>query len=85
MYRTILKLLSPYIQKWIAARVVTYLNARREKQALDAAAPDEASSNVPEVSPPSSTKQGNALLFALFGVVFGGLLGFILSQLRQRN
>ena len=89
MYRTILKLLSPYIQKWIANRVIAYLQTRREQQAVDSDIIEQPAPDVPAPQPPvispAPPQKSKTLLLTLSGIVFGSLLGFILSQLRQRN
>jgi hypothetical protein len=79
MLLTILKLLSPLLQRLLAKRLADYLNARRERRLAPLA---EAAPLRPDEPAPLSP--GLALRFTLIGVLIGSSLGFVLAYLWQR-
>ncbi|MDX1523780.1 MAG: hypothetical protein R3264_19285 [Anaerolineae bacterium] len=83
---TILKLLSPYLMRLAANKIVEFLNQRRE-QRLAAAQGDEDGSPEPDraSSVAETAGSGQAMWFAVSGVVVGTALGYALSHLSHRN
>ena len=83
MYLTILKLLSPYLQRMMAKKAADYLTQRRDRrlQQLKGEQIDPNMEVDPAVSPLDVVSSGNPLVIGLLGVMVGSVFGFVLAQL----
>lgn len=84
MYLTILKLLSPYLQRYAAKKTAAYLQARRERRLgpphkSESSEEDSASKKCHPAEPRSP------IWFAAGGILIGGAVGYALAYLTQRN
>ena len=84
MYLTILKLLSPYLQRYAAKKTAAYLQARRERRlGKQPEAETLAEDPVPAKSDRPATR--TPLWFAAGGLLIGGAAGYALAYLTHRN
>ncbi len=96
MYNTLLKLLWPHIQRFLAQRAADYLQQRRERRLKQQTGPAPLDSipveelpDQPEVVERPGASAGlsrkNAVWYTLAGVLLGSAIGLILAQLFQRE
>ena len=96
MYITILKLLSPYLQRHAAKKAAQYLRARRERrlaEPLGEPLSDSAShsASIDESTDESTRNEtgqafsANEIWFALSGILLGGVFGYVLAYLTNRK
>lgn len=87
---TFLKIIQPYLLRYLAKRVAEYLEDRRERRLADPA--DETPSVSAEPSeiaecPPSTAgfSSGDVIWFSLSGILVGSALGYGLAYLMKEE
>ena len=96
MYKTILRLVWPYVLRYLARRSSDYLAERRERkrqQEMAAVPGDEQAPNVPPVivepidysAPQTRLVTVNAVWYILSGVVLGSAIGLILANVFRQE
>lgn len=94
MYTTILKLLWPYLQRYLAKRGADYIQSRRERRNQAQQEQEEVEillAQQPELletivcPPPKNLAPANAVWFTMAGVLLGGALTFILQAILRSN
>lgn len=73
MYTTLLRLVWPYLMRFLAGQAADYLERRREQKQTESARGD---SNVQ--NPPTQASTGNAIWYSLSGVLLGSALSLML-------
>ena len=86
MYSLILKLVLPYLQRYLANRAAGYLQdrrARRLKQTVEEKVEEVVSDYLPptEMLTASSSHSANTVWFSLSGLLLGGAFGLIVYLL----
>ena len=93
MYKTILRIIWPYVLRYLAQRSVDYLDQRRERKGQ----PEEAASYGPAESaiaaeaferppaPSTRSSTANTVWYTLSGVLLGSAIGLILATVLRKE